>query len=134
MHELSLAGGIVRLVEDAAERERFHRVSLLRLEAGALSGVEVRALRFALDAIRPGTCLAGAEIVIDEPPGTAWCLHCSASVPIGTRADPCPQCGGHQLQPTGGTELRVIDLLVHDEPPADTATTNLPTDPATTRS
>ena len=55
MHELSLAGGIVRLVEDAAERERFRRVSLLRLEAGALSGVEVRALRFALEASVPGT-------------------------------------------------------------------------------
>ena len=115
MHELSLAGGIVRLVEDAAERERFRRVSLLRLEAGALSGVEVRALRFALEASVPGTCLEGAEILIDEPPGTAWCLGCGRSVEIGSRADACPRCGGHQLQPTGGTELRVVDLIVVDD-------------------
>lgn len=115
MHELSLAGGVVRLVEDAAQRERFRRVSLLRLEAGALSGVEVRALRFALDACAPGTCLEGAEIVIDEPPGVAWCLHCSKSVEISSRADACPACGGYQLQPTGGTELRVVDLMVHDD-------------------
>ena len=115
MHELSLAGGIVRLVEDAAERERFHRVSLLRLEAGALSGVEVRALRFALEAGVPGTCLEGAEILIDEPPGTAWCLGCGRSVKIGSRADACPSCGGFRLQPTGGTELRVVDLMVHDD-------------------
>lgn len=114
MHELSLAGGIVRLVEDAAERERFRRVSLLRLEAGALSGVEVRALRFALEASVPGTCLEGAEILIDEPPGTAWCLGCGLSVEIGSRADACPSCGGFRLQPTGGTELRVVDLMVHD--------------------
>ena len=114
MHELSLAGGILRLVEDAAAREHFSRVSHLHLEAGALAGVEVRALRFALDALSPGTCLDGAEIQIDEPPGTAWCLRCSASVIISTRADACPHCGGFQLQPTGGTELRVIDLLVHD--------------------
>ena len=84
MHELSLAGGIVRLVEDAAERERFCRVSLLRLEAGALSGVEVRALRFALEASVSGTCLEGAEILIDEPPGPAWCLGCGRSVEIGS--------------------------------------------------
>ena len=115
MHELSLAGGIVRLVEDAAERERFRRVSLLRLEAGALSGVEVRALRFALEASVPGTCLEGAEILIDEPPGTAWCLGCGRSVAIGSRADACPSCGGIRLQPTGGTELRVVDLIVHDD-------------------
>lgn len=115
MHELSLAGGIVKLVEDAAARDRFSRVSQLRLEAGALSGVEVRALRFALDAVIPGTCLEGASIAIDEPPGTAWCLRCAESVEITSRTDPCPRCGGHQIQPTGGTELRVLDLLVHDD-------------------
>lgn len=116
MHELSLAGGVLRVVEDAARREGFARVSQLRLEAGALSGVEVRALRFALEALCPGTCLEGASIHIDEPPGTAWCLPCGSSVAIQSRADACPRCGGHQLQPTGGTGLRVVDLLVQDEP------------------
>lgn len=115
MHELSLAGGIVKLVEDAAARDHFRRVSQLRLEAGALSGVEVRALRFALDAVIPGTCLEGAVIDIEEPPGSAWCLRCATTVEIGARTDPCPRCGGHQIQPTGGTELRVLDLLVHDD-------------------
>ena len=116
MHELSLAGGILQLVEDAAQRERFARVKVLRLEAGALSGVEVRALRFALDSLAPGTCLAGARIDIDEAPGQAWCLSCNQSVPIQSRLDTCPECGSVRLQPTGGTELRVVDLLVDDEP------------------
>ena len=115
MHELSLAGGIVKLVEDAAARDHFSRVSQLRLEAGALSGVEVRALRFALDAVTPGTCLAGAQIEITEPPGTAWCLPCGTSVEIRSRTDTCPRCGSHQIQATGGTELRVLELLVHDD-------------------
>lgn len=116
MHEVSLAGGILRLVEDAAARERFQRVRVLHLEAGALAGVEVRALRFALDAISPGTCLEGARIEISEPPGTAWCAGCSQSVPIQSRIDACPLCGSVRLQPTGGTALRVIDLLVDDAP------------------
>jgi len=116
MHELSLAVGIVQLVEDAAARERFSRVRVLHLEAGALSGVEVRALRFALESIVPGTCLDGARIDIDEPAGSAWCLGCSQSVPIRSRVDACPACGGVRLQPTGGTELRVVDLQVDDTP------------------
>jgi hydrogenase nickel incorporation protein HypA/HybF len=114
MHELSLAGGVLRLVEQAAEREGFVRVQRLVLEAGALSGVEVRALRFALDAVSPGTCLAGCSIEIEEPPGQAWCLGCSRSVPLAARGDACPHCGGYQLQPTGGTELRVRELIVED--------------------
>lgn len=112
MHEMSLAGGIVRIVEDCAEREAFERVTVLRLSAPALAGVEVRALRFALEAMAPGTRLAGARIEIDEPPGQAWCLDCGTGVDIAARGDACPLCGGYKLQVTGGTELKVIDLLV----------------------
>ena len=112
MHELSLAGGIVKLVEDSAQRQQFRRVSQLRLAAGALSGVEVRALRFALEAVTPGTCLEGATIQIDEPPGTAWCLPCGTSVEIRDRTEPCPRCGSHQIQATGGTEMRVKELEI----------------------
>ncbi|BEP52183.1 MULTISPECIES: hydrogenase maturation nickel metallochaperone HypA [Variovorax] len=114
MHEASLAGGILKLVEDAARREGFHRVTALRLEAGQLSGVETRALRFALEAIAPRTCLEGASIDILEPPGTAWCMPCGASVEITRRGDACPRCRSHQLQATGGTELRVLELQVED--------------------
>jgi hydrogenase nickel incorporation protein HypA/HybF len=115
MHEASLAGGILRLVEDSAKRDRFRRVTALRLEAGRLSGIETRALRFALEALAPGTVLQGAQFQIEEPPGRGWCLPCGASVAIAQRGDPCPRCGGHQLQPTAGTELRIVDLLVEDD-------------------
>jgi hydrogenase nickel incorporation protein HypA/HybF len=114
MHEVSLAGGILQLVEDAAQRERFSRVTLLRLEAGALCGVEVSALRFALDSLVPGTCLDGSVIEIDEPAGSAWCMSCSSSVSIRERGQACPRCGSYQLQPTGGTALRVLDMNVID--------------------
>ncbi len=112
MHELSLAGGILRVVEQAREQDPFERVTLLRVQAGALSGVEVSSLRFALEAVSAGTCLEGAEVVIDEPAATAWCMPCGQSVDIRSRLDACPLCGGAQLQPTGGTELRVSDLRV----------------------
>lgn len=118
MHELSLAGGILRVVEDAARREGFVRVARLTLEVGALAGVEVPALRFALEATAPGTCLEGAEVVVVEPPGEAWCMTCAATVPLARRGEACPRCGGYQLQPTSGTGLRVVDLIVHDAAPA----------------
>lgn len=115
MHEMSLAGGILQVVEDAAAREHFSRVKRLTLHAGALAGVELRALRFAIEAVAPGTCLEGAVLQIDEAPGQAWCMGCCATVPITSRTEDCPQCGGHRLQPTGGTELKVHELIVHDD-------------------
>lgn len=112
MHELSLAQDILHIVEDAAARERFTQVRLLRLEVGSLAGVEVAALRFALDAIAPGTCLAQARIEIDEPQATAWCPACDTAVAIESRLDPCPSCGGFGLKPQGGTQLKVVALQV----------------------
>lgn len=114
MHELSLAGGVLKLVEDAARREGFVRVKRLTLEAGALSGVEPRALRFALESLAPGTCLDGAVVDIDEPAAPAWCHDCCAAVEIRHRLADCPVCGGARVLPTGGQELRVRELIVHD--------------------
>lgn len=112
MHEASLAGGVLQLVEATAARECFTRLLSLRLEAGQLAGVDVRALRFALESLAPGTVLDGAQIDIETPPGQAWCMGCGQTVPIGQRGDACPSCGGYQLQPTAGLELRVLEMRV----------------------
>jgi len=112
MHEASLAGGVLQLVEDTALREGFSRLLSLRLEVGQLAGVDVRALRFALESLAPGTLLETAVIEIAEPPGQAWCMGCAQTVAMAQRGDACPACGGYQLQPTGGMALRVVDMQV----------------------
>ena len=112
MHEMSLAGSILQLVEDAAARESFRHVAALRIEAGRLAGVETQALRFALDALAPGTCLEGATIDIAERAAIGRCAACEREVEIEQRALPCPLCGSFQVEATSGTELRVVDMLV----------------------
>jgi hydrogenase nickel incorporation protein HypA/HybF len=32
----------------------------------------------------------------------------------GRARAPCGRCGGYWLQPNGGTELRIVDMLVDD--------------------
>ena len=112
MHEISLAAEILHLIEQAREKDPFGQVKYLRLEAGALSGVDVPALRFAIASMAPGTCLADAVIDVDEPAAIGWCTQCRLSVQMRDRLDTCPHCDEARLQPTGGTELRVIELRV----------------------
>jgi hydrogenase nickel incorporation protein HypA/HybF len=112
MHELSLAGSILQLVEGSARNEAFQRVRSLRLSVPALAGVEVAALRFALAALAPGSLLEGARVDIDEPLGQACCSACGAQVEIVEHGTPCPSCGSYALQVTGGTEMRVVELMV----------------------
>jgi len=112
MHEMSLCEGVLQLLEAHAEKEGFRRVRVVRLEIGALAGVEPEAMRFGFDVVMKGTLADGARLEIIELPGRAWCLCCGESVEIGQRFDPCPKCGGYQLQITGGEELRVKELEV----------------------
>lgn len=112
MHEMSLAEGVRSIVEDAARAQGFSKVRTVVLEIGELSSVEVDALRFCLDAVLRDTIAEGASIEVEAVPGTGWCMQCEASVPVHRLYDPCPQCGGYQVQPTGGSEMRVKEIEV----------------------
>lgn len=112
MHELSLAGSVLDIVAQAASTQGFERVHTLRLSVPALAGIEVPSLRFALEALAPGTPLEAARLEIDEPPGRAWCADCAREVDLCDRLDPCPACGGLRLRVLGGTTVRVVELLV----------------------
>lgn len=110
MHEMSLAESIVQIVEDTARQSGGTRVTSVRIEIGQLAGVELEALRFCFEAASRESLAGGAALVIDQPEGRAWCMPCGGSVTVGSLADPCPDCGSHQLQVTGGTELRVREI------------------------
>jgi hydrogenase nickel incorporation protein HypA/HybF len=112
MHEMSLAEGIRGIVEDSARTQGFTRVKAVVLEIGALSSVEVEALRFCFEVVMRGTIAEGARMDIESVPGTGWCLPCGKSVPIAALYDACPECGSYQVQATGGTEMRVLALDV----------------------
>ncbi|MEW6678326.1 MAG: hydrogenase maturation nickel metallochaperone HypA [Pseudomonadota bacterium] len=112
MHEMSLAEGILQIIEDAAAQQGFARVTEIRLEIGALSGVEPEALNFSLEVVLRQTLAEGARLVLETLPGQGYCLDCGETVPIQALYDVCPRCGGARVQATGGTEMRVKDLLV----------------------
>lgn len=112
MHEMSLAEGVLQLVEDTARREQAQKVKLVVLEIGRLSSVEPEALKFCFEAVTHGSIAHGAALEIVAVPGVGWCLPCAASVPMEEVLGCCPRCGSHQVQPTGGTEMRVREIEI----------------------
>ena len=112
MHEMSLAAGVLELIEDAARKQEFSRVTTIWLEIGQLAGVEVEAMRFCFDAVAHGSVAEGAKLEIIATPGYGWCLPCSASVALSEALAACPQCGAYQVRVTGGTQMRVKELEV----------------------
>lgn len=112
MHEMALCESIRTIIEEQARLQHFARVERVALEVGPFSGVEVEALRFGFDVAMRGSVAETAKLEIFAPQGRAWCLPCAADVAIAQRYDPCPHCGSHQLQVTGGEELKIRELEV----------------------
>ena len=112
MHEMSLCEGILQILEEQARSQDFRQVKTVCLEIGALAGVEAEAMRFSFEVVSRGTLADGARLEIRELPGEAWCMQCAAPVAVARRYDSCPRCGGHQLQVTGGEEMRIKELEV----------------------
>ena len=112
MHEMSLAEGIVQLVEDAVRAEGCARVRAVWLEIGQLAAVEKESLCFCFDAVTRDTVAEGARLEIIETPGQGWCMKCEGNVAVTALYEACPVCGSYQIQVTGGDEMRVKELEV----------------------
>ncbi|EIE97797.1 hydrogenase maturation nickel metallochaperone HypA/HybF [Saccharomonospora glauca] len=108
MHELSIAQSVVDAV---VEHTGGARVLSVRLEIGALSGVEADAMRFCFDAVTRGTPVEGAELVVETVPGLGRCTLCGTDVPLSSFLDTCP-CGSVDVDVRSGQQLRIRDVEV----------------------
>ncbi|SHH74095.1 hydrogenase maturation nickel metallochaperone HypA/HybF [Ferrimonas marina] len=112
MHEMSLAEGILAIVEQQRAQSPFGCVKSIELEIGELAGVELESLLFSLDAVFKHSVADGAEVRVERLPGLAHCFNCDSEVPLSRRGESCPRCGGFQLHLIGGSEMRVKSLEV----------------------
>lgn len=112
MHELSLAERLIELIEESCVQQTFQHVREIHLEVGSLAGVEVEALRLGIEAAGAGTVAEGAILHISTPKGRAYCLDCSRDIEISAYYEPCPLCGGHHLEISGGDRLILKHLEV----------------------
>lgn len=112
MHEMSLAEGMIQLLEDHARDQQFTKVNKIWLEIGQLSSVEVESLLFCFDAVAKNTLAQDAEVIVESVPGVGWCLDCAQPVHCSSLYEPCPLCQGHQIQVTGGKDMRIKELEV----------------------
>jgi hydrogenase nickel incorporation protein HypA/HybF len=112
MHEMSICLSVVQALKEQAKIHSYTRVKAVWLEIGPLAGVEPESLMFCFDAVTQGTLAENAKLEIVHTPLIAWCMTCSKNVNLGSRFDGCPECGGRELQITGGSELKIKSMEV----------------------
>jgi len=112
MHEMSIAESVLQIIEDQARTQGFARVKTVWLEIGQLAGVETESLRFCFEVVARDSVARDARLQIVATAGRGWCMDCARYVAVTARYEPCPNCGGFQIEVTGGEEMRVKELEV----------------------
>jgi hydrogenase nickel incorporation protein HypA/HybF len=114
MHEISIAESIRDIAEDYASREQLRSFRAIDLEIGALSGIEVDALTFAMEVVFRNSVLDGAEVRITHVAGEARCSNCGHCFAVEDAFTPCPECADTRADILRGEELRVLSLHVEE--------------------
>lgn len=112
MHELSIAQSIVELAEEVAEQENANLIQSIDIEIGALSGVVLDALEFALEIIVKNTRLENTKINYLEIAGKAECKTCNYEFEINDLLALCPKCKNANYQIVDGKQLRIKSLTI----------------------
>lgn len=112
MHELSIAMGIVKIAESETEKAKAKKVTLIELEVGTLSGIEIGSLEFVWPMAVKDTVLEHAERKIEVIDAKAVCVDCDAKFDLENHYDICPECGSYFKNILKGREMRVKALEV----------------------
>ncbi|MBN2135051.1 MAG: hydrogenase maturation nickel metallochaperone HypA [Acidobacteria bacterium] len=112
MHELSVAESIINSLEKLKEQENFCVIRSINIEIGHLSGIDIQALRFALDSIKKHTLLSEAVINLIPMSITIRCLDCDALTRIKDYEFICGSCGSESVEMETGDSILITELEV----------------------
>jgi hydrogenase nickel incorporation protein HypA/HybF len=115
MHEFSLAGEVIKLAQDEAEKHNALAVSEITIEVGNFSGVESDAFESAIGLLSEGSILEKAHLNILRIKGKGKCPTCNNEFEMDQRMDTCPECNSYPSEINGGNEFRVISLMIEEE-------------------
>jgi len=88
-------------------------ISKVELVIGVLSGVDITALQFALEAMKPNTILETSEFIFHTPPLLLFCKSCENEYVADYDDLVCPACQTANYEIRQGQELLI--KAIHGE-------------------
>lgn len=110
MHEVSIAQGLLKILQDETKKHGVSRVIRVHVRVGELSTLVPDALTFAFEMVSEGTVAQGAELKIEVVPAKGRCNKCNIEFDIEASIFLCPQCGGVAAEIISGKELDVAEI------------------------
>jgi hydrogenase nickel incorporation protein HypA/HybF len=111
MHEVGIIESALEVIRREARAHQASRVTRVVMRIGAISGVDIDALRFGFEACTPGSIAAGAELEIEAVPARAHCKNCASDFTIESGfIFQCPRCAAFSGDVRSGRELDLARL------------------------
>lgn len=123
MHEMGITQGILASAFDAAADAGATEITEIRITIGELTEIQEFALQFAFEALTPGTMAEGAVLTVTHLEPLSHCNQCDIDYAHDRFQMICPECGGFDVTPLQGREMR-IDSIECDAPDDDTTPTD----------
>lgn len=105
MHELSIVSNLFEILEEKAKEKKAKKITLVKLQVGALSGVVPEFLKTAFDIYKKDTIADEAELKIEKISLKVQCQKCLAEMVKNDFVFICDECGSRELKILCGTEL-----------------------------
>jgi len=115
MHEISIAQGIVDIVEQELARHGVKELKAVNIAVGKLAGVVPEQLAFCFDLITADTSMNGVSLNIREVPMGYVCGSCGEEFTSEEVAFACPRCGRQNPGMITGMELNIESIEVADQ-------------------
>lgn len=115
MHEMSIAINIVDIAVEEANKAGADLISEIVLDIGSLSGVEIEALKFAMDsAVKSSPVLDKSKLLINEIQAKARCRQCQNEFDVESVFSLCEKCQSYDMEILQGNEMKIRSLVIDD--------------------
>ena len=105
MHEMTVAHGLLTILEERAKAHGIVRVTRVRLKIGRLRGIETRQLCAAFEVLAEGSIAEGAPLEVEEVAAHARCNACGTEWRLAGYRFECPKCQSADAEILAGREL-----------------------------
>lgn len=112
MHEMSLCRALLDVVRHSPAYTSCTKIKTICIQAGALTAIEMDALRFCFLEASKGTKIEGASLIVEYQQGQIYCHDCRQTAAYPRYFQACLNCGGYKLDIIAGEGLVLKSMEV----------------------
>jgi hydrogenase nickel incorporation protein HypA/HybF len=114
MDERNLANYLLELADRTAYKHSAQRIVSIDVAIGGCRILDPARLSDTFGEIAHGTVAEGAILRIKVLPVRRHCQNCGSDFEATAKDVPCPECSHPHTEPSGGEEIRVLEMQIDE--------------------